>query len=105
MGAVGSVYDRPAPAVASFVKNASLGFAIPYIHNGQTHDYVPDFLLRLIDGSTLILETKGYDPLEGTKRDAAERWVRAVNVDARWGAWRYVLVKRVADVHNAIVCA
>ena len=28
--------------VSSFVKNAGLGFAIPYYHNGETHDYVPD---------------------------------------------------------------
>src|ERR1019366_6790391 len=30
------------PAVHSFVKNAGLGFAIPYLHNGQMHDYMPD---------------------------------------------------------------
>jgi type III restriction enzyme len=93
------------PAVESFAKNASLGFAIPYLHNGQTHDYVPDFLVKLIDGSMLVLETKGYDPLEGTKRDAAERWVRAVNADGNWGTWRYALVKRVSDVESAIVPA
>jgi type III restriction enzyme len=26
------------PAVAAFVKNSGLGFAIPYLHNGQMHD-------------------------------------------------------------------
>ena len=35
------------PAVEAFVKNAGLGFAIPYLHNGQPHDYVPDFIVRL----------------------------------------------------------
>ena len=34
-------------AVEAFVKNAGLGFAIPYLHNGQMHDYVPDFIVRL----------------------------------------------------------
>ena len=45
--------------VDAFVKNAGLGFAIPYLHNGQMHDYMPDFLVRL-DASAryLILETK-----------------------------------------------
>ena len=65
------------PAVKSFVKNAGLGFAIPYLHNGQMHDYVPDFIVRL-EGEWLrqvILETKGFDPLEDVKRAAAERWV------------------------------
>ena len=55
-------------ATDAFVKNAGLGFYIPYIHNGQRHDYTPDFLVRLkADGDAprhLILETKGYDLLE-----------------------------------------
>src|SRR2546422_8563803 len=35
------------PILVSFAKNAGLGFAIPYLHNGQVHDYVPDFLVRV----------------------------------------------------------
>ncbi len=35
------------PTVEAFVKNAGLGFAIPYLHNGQPHDYLPDFMVRL----------------------------------------------------------
>jgi hypothetical protein len=35
------------PLVDAFVKNASLGFAIPYLYNGQMHDYMPDFIIRL----------------------------------------------------------
>jgi type III restriction enzyme len=35
------------PAVECFAKNAGLGFAVPYLHNGQPHDYVPDFIIRL----------------------------------------------------------
>ena len=34
-------------AVHSFVKNAGLGFAVPYLYNGQMHDYMPDFIIRL----------------------------------------------------------
>lgn len=88
------------PVVAAFVKNTGLGFAIPYLHNGQMHDYVPDFLVRLTGEPTvhLILETKGYDPLEEVKRAAAERWVAAVNADGTYGRWRYAMVKKVADI-------
>ena len=46
------------PSVDAFVKNAGLGFAIPYFHNGRPHDYLPDFIVRLNDGTHLILETK-----------------------------------------------
>ncbi len=88
------------PAVVAFVKNAGLGFAIPYLHNGQMHDYVPDFIIRLASDEPryLILETKGFDPTEEVKRAAAERWVRAVNADGGYGRWSYVVAKRVSDV-------
>ena len=64
MGAIGRVLHRQPPDADAFVKNAGLGFAIPYLHNGQMHDYVPDFIIRLKTPDLhLILETKGYDPL------------------------------------------
>jgi type III restriction enzyme len=34
-------------SVQAFAKSAGLGFAIQYFHNGQMHDYMPDFLIRL----------------------------------------------------------
>lgn len=51
-------------------------------------EYQPDFLVRLNGGSDryLILETKGFDRLGEVKRQAAERWVRAVNNDGRYGS-------------------
>jgi type III restriction enzyme len=86
------------PAVVAFVKNAGLGFAIPYLHDGQPHDYEPDFITRLASGRHLILETKGHDPLADVKRQAAERWVAAVNADGRWGTWSYAVARSVSAV-------
>lgn len=90
--------------VDAFVKNAGLGFAIPYLHNGQMHDYMPDFIIRLRADEQLhlILEVKGYDLLEEVKAAAAERWVSAVNADGKYGHWRYKLIKKVTDVNSAI---
>ncbi len=87
-------------AVAAFVKNAGLGFAIPYLHNGQMHDYVPDFIVRLKTDPVchLVLEVKGYDPLEEVKRGAAERWVAAVNADGTYGRWEYAIAKKPAEI-------
>ncbi|MFN8495722.1 MAG: DEAD/DEAH box helicase family protein [Caldilineaceae bacterium] len=90
------------PNVAAFVKNAGLGFAIPYLHNGQMHDYIPDFIIRLTSGVHLILETKGFDPLKEIKRAAAERWVTAVNAEGSYGVWRYALAERVTEVGKII---
>lgn len=86
--------------VQAFVKNSGLGFAIPYLHNGQMHDYVPDFIIRLKSKQPhhFILEIKGYDPTEEVKRAAAERWVAAVNADGAYGRWQYGIVKKVSDV-------
>ena len=49
------------PRVEAFVKNAVLGFGIPYLNNGQMHDYVPDFLVRLKDlpNTTVIFGNQG----------------------------------------------
>lgn len=90
--------------VHSFVKNAGLGFAIPYLHNGEQHEYLPDFVVRLAGGEEryLILETKGYDPLKEVKTQASQRWVRAVNAYGKFGSWDYVLVTNVGKVGELI---
>ena len=90
--------------VHSFVKNAGLGFAIPYLHNGENHEYLPDFIVRLAheDQRFLILEIKGYDPLEEIKTQAARRWVRAVNAAGELGIWSYEVVRDVGKVEAAI---
>jgi type III restriction enzyme len=83
------------PRVAAFVKNQGLGFAIPYLHNGQQHSYIPDFIVRVDNELNLILETKGYDDLEEIKSQAAERWVRAVNADGAYGEWAYLITRHM----------
>ena len=90
--------------VQSFVKNAGLGFAIPYLHNGEHHEYLPDFIVRLAGGGEryLILETKGYDPLQEVKTQAAERWVRAVNAGGGFGSWEYAVVSEMSKVGDAV---
>ena len=93
--------------VHSFVKNAGLGFAIRYLHNGEQHEYMPDFIVRLTGEKErhLILETKGYDPLQEVKSQAAQRWVRAVNATRRFGNWDYTVVYDMGEVGNAVTRA
>lgn len=92
------------PRVEAFVKNAGLGFGIPYLNNGQMHDYIPDFLIRLRDkpNTTIILETKGFDPLSELKASAAARWVNAVNAEGSYGSWRYEMVRSVSRVGETL---
>lgn len=83
------------PAVYSFVKNSGLGFAIPYLHSGTGHDYMPDFIVRLIGATEqfVIFETKGFDERLDEKVSAAARWIEAVNRDGRFGKWSYGLLR------------
>ncbi|MBI4612273.1 MAG: hypothetical protein HY720_01560 [Planctomycetes bacterium] len=95
------------PRVAAFVKNAGLGLAIPYLENGEAHDYVPDFVIRLAGEppAHLILETKGFDPLADVKAEAAARWVKAVNADRRHGRWEYAVARKPEEVALRIASA
>lgn len=92
------------PGVHAFVKNAGLGFAIPYLHNGQMHDYQPDFIIRLEmeNECYLILETKGYDPLKEVKEAAALRWCSAVNAHGGYGHWSFELTDKPDRVRTIL---
>src|SRR5207245_2749325 len=94
-------------AVDAFVKNAGLGFAIPYFYNGEAHDYVPDFIVRLKAEPPLhlIIEVKGYDERAEVKAQAAQRWVDAVNADTTYGRWAYALAKKPTEVKQLIADA
>lgn len=90
--------------VDAFAKNAGLGFAIPYIHNGQLHDYMPDFIIRLKGECQmhLILETKGFDELAEVKSQAAKRWTAAVNAEGSYGLWKYTVARKPEEVSMMI---
>jgi type III restriction enzyme len=71
---------------------------------------MPDFIVRLkTDGEEgpryLILETKGWDELEEVKRDAANRWVNAVNADGRYGRWQYAIARRPEEARKCLDAA
>jgi type III restriction enzyme len=92
------------PSVDAFVKNAGLGFAIPYVHNGRGHDFQPDFIVRLngTEPVNLILETKGFDELADVKTAAAERWLAAVNADRQFGTWRIAMARSIPQVREIL---
>lgn len=80
------------PNVAAWARNDHLGFEVLYIFKGVVRKYRPDFLIRLTDGTMLVLEVKGQDsPEDRTKREFLAEWVCAVNEHGGLGRW-------VADV-------
>jgi len=94
-------------AVRAFVKNDHLGFAIPYLHNDEFHEYIPDFIVRLAttEERYLILEVKGFDPLQELKAQAAQRWVAAVNADGRFGHWRYAVATSPTETLGSLTAS
>jgi type III restriction enzyme len=91
------------PAVAAWVKNDHLGFEVLYVFKGVVRKYRPDFLIRLSSGENLILETKGQETdQDRTKRRFLAEWVRAVNLDGRFGRWSSAVSRNPADIADIL---
>ena len=81
-------------AVSFFARNDHLGLEIQYEFYGGAHKFLPDFIVRLQNGVTLILEVKGFHgEKEEAKFQAAKRWVSAVNNWGRMGRWAFHVCK------------
>ena len=77
-------------AVKFYARNDHLGLLIPYEYQGIDHSYEPDFVVRLTNDATVLLEIKGYeDDQTKAKHNAASRWVAAVNNWGQLGAWKF----------------
>lgn len=83
-----------APEVVAYERNDHLEFSIPYEFEGVTQAYFPDFLVRLTNGVTAILEIKGYETEQDrAKHQAAGRWVAAVNHWGKLGRWAFLVCR------------
>lgn len=82
------------------MKNSGSALQFPAFTTGKCHDSVPDFIIRLVGESerSVILETKGYDPVKEVKADAARRWVNAVNASGQFGRWDYAVCRKPTEV-------
>ena len=91
------------PHVIAWAKNDHLGFEIVYSFEGVIRRYTPDFLVRLDNGKTLILETKGRETeKDRAKRSALSEWVQAVNETHEYGEWCHDVSFSIADVDGII---
>ena len=91
------------PDVIAWAKNDHLGFTISYVYRGVIHKYYPDFLIKLKNGTTLVLEVKGKDDQQNrTKREYLKEWVEAVNADGRFGKWNWDVSFRTSDIKDKI---
>ncbi len=76
--------------VECYAKNDRLGLLIPYEFQGVSFAYEPDYLIRLTNKMTLVLEIKGYeDNKTKAKHQAAKKWINAVNNWQELGKWAF----------------
>ena len=91
------------PHVFAYAKNDHLGFKVYYLWNGARRAYVPDFLVRLNDGRTLVLEIKGQRSDQNDAKHAALReWVRAINFKGGFGIWCQDVAYEMAHLHDIL---
>lgn len=89
--------------VESFVKNDHLGFAVFYNYRGITRRYYPDFIVKLSNGTHMVLEVKGQDDQQNrTKREYLNEWVEAVNSHGKFGKWHWDVSFDPSDVMSKI---
>lgn len=94
------------PGVFSYVRNAGLGFEVPYRYRQQDRIYEPDFIVLADDGQgpsdllRLVVEIKGFRKEDArVKADTMNtRWIPAVNNDGSWGRWAFA---EITDMSNA----
>lgn len=94
--------DRSA-YVGAWVKNDHIGFEITYSYKGVIHKFRPDYLVRLANGKTLVLEVKGQDNQEQqTKREFLAEWARAINQHGDFGVWTADVSHHPSDIHEIL---
>jgi type III restriction enzyme len=101
-------------AVQSYVKNAFLGFAIPYVDGkGVERQYLPDFICRVQtpegEPFNLIVEITGFSQDKELKRYfTQQRWLPAVNAqltDPLAPRWYFVEITDIARIKNDLMAA
>ena len=101
------------PEVVRYVKNAGLGFTIPYTIAGRSHGYLPDFIACIDDGRgaddllNLVVEVTGERRKDKAVKvtTAQTMWVPAVNAHGGFGRWAFCEVDDQANVHATVRAA
>jgi type III restriction enzyme len=84
------------PEVIAYVKNEGLRFTMPYVTEGKSANYLPDFIARVEAGEdepvNVIIEVTGQRRKEKEAKASTARdlWVPAVNNDGRFGRWTFI---------------
>jgi type III restriction enzyme len=96
------------PEVLKYVKNQSLGFTIPYEHQGISRHYVPDFIVVLETPQNtelnLLIEVTGEkdDKKKLKVKTTQDLWVPAINNTGKFGTWAILEIQDIHETQNLI---
>lgn len=89
--------------VAAWVKNDHLGFEIYYVYRGVVRKYRPDFILKLVNGINLVLETKGEETEQDRiKLEYLDEWIKAVNSYGGFDQWAWAVIKSPEEIVDTL---
>ena len=89
--------------VKAWVKNDHLNFDIPYMFQGIVHKYRPDYLIKLLDDSCLILEVKGIPTQQDeVKWEYLREWIQAVNDYGGFGIWQWDVLTDPGQINGLL---
>ena len=89
--------------VIAYAKNERVFFEIAYRWQGTTGRYRPDFLIKLDNDVTLVIEGKGRKTeRDDAKLTAAKRWIQAVNQWGKLGRWEFGICFTEAEMRAII---
>ncbi len=95
--------------VVSYARNDHLDFTIPYEWQGVRHEYRPDFIVRYKTEKgevNIILEVKGFESEQDfQKRNAAHRWVNAINRHGGFGRWSFAVCRHPVSLAEKLASA
>lgn len=97
------------PRVISYVKNHCLGFEIPYRMDMVSKRYRPDFILRIDDGGTdlvnLIVEVKGERSEDAkVKSDTVQSfWLPGINHLGQFGRWSFLELTDLGEMERDLI--
>jgi len=89
--------------LVAWAKNDHLDFVVRYLWEGASRRFIPDFLIKLASGRTLVLEVKGQDSERNrAKRAAMNEWVETINQAGGFGQWCFDAVFDPAKMRDVI---
>jgi len=96
------------PKVVAYAKNQNLGLEVPYHFGGESHRYLPDFIVLVDDGHGpddllhLVVEIKGFRGNDAiAKADAIKTyWMPGVNHLNSHGRWAFAEFCDVYEIQS-----